>query len=78
VSNRDAIGARVTLKTGKLNQLREVKSGASYQSQSDMRLHFGLGTAQMADEIKIRWPSGKQQTLQGVKANQIMTVVEPR
>jgi enediyne biosynthesis protein E4 len=77
VSNRDAIGARVSLKVGKLSQLREVKSGGSYQSQSDLRLHFGLGEAQSADEIKIRWPSGKQQTLQGVKANQILTVREP-
>jgi hypothetical protein len=78
ISNRDAIGARVELQTGKLKQLREVKSGGSYQSQSDFRLHFGLGSAQSADEIKIRWPSGKQQKLHGVKANQILTVEEPR
>jgi hypothetical protein len=78
VSNRDAIGARVTLKTGKLSQLREVKSGGSYQSHSDMRLHFGLGAAQMADEVKIRWPSGKQQLLHNVKANQILSIEEPR
>jgi hypothetical protein len=78
VSNRDAIGARVTLKTGKLNQLREVKSGGSYQSHSDFRLHFGLGEALAADEIKVRWPSGKQQILRNVKANQILTIEENR
>jgi hypothetical protein len=78
VSNRDAIGARVTVQAGKLNQMREVKSGGSYQSQSDFRLHFGLGAAQSVDEVKIRWPSGKQQKLTGVKANQIMTIEEPR
>ena len=78
VSNRDAIGARVTVKTGKLNQMREVKSGGSYQSHSDFRLHFGLGQAQSVDEVKIRWPTGKQQLLHGVKANQILTIEEPR
>jgi hypothetical protein len=77
-SNRDAIGARVSIRTGKLNQMQEVKSGGSYQSNSDFRLHFGLGLAQSADEVKIRWPSGKEQLLRGVKANQILTVEEPR
>jgi hypothetical protein len=43
-----------------------------------MRLHFGLGAAQMADEVKIRWPSGKQQLLHNVKANQILSIEEPR
>jgi enediyne biosynthesis protein E4 len=78
LSNRDAIGARVTLKAGNLRQLREVKSGGSYQSHSDFRLHFGLGEALSADEIKVRWPSGHQQTLHNVKANQILTIEEPR
>ena len=64
VSNRDAIGARVTVKTGKLSQLREVKSGGSYQSHSDFRLHFGLGETQSADEIKIRWPTRKTTALE--------------
>jgi hypothetical protein len=78
VSNRDAIGARVTARTGKLKQLREVKSGGSYQSNSDFRLHFGLGTAQSVDELIIRWPSGKEQKLLDVKANQILRIEEPR
>ena len=75
-SNRDAIGARVTVKTGKLMQTREVKSGGSYQSHNDFRLHFGLGTAAAADEVRIRWPSGKRQVLSNVKSNQILTVGE--
>lgn len=78
VSNRDAIGARVTVKAGKLSQLREVKSGGSYQSQSDFRLHFGLAAAKSADEIKIRWPSGKTQVLKNVAANRIVTIDEPK
>ena len=77
-SNRDAIGARVTVKTGKLSQLQEVKSGGSYQSHSDFRLHFGLGQSQSAAEVKIRWPRGKLQTLHNVSANQVLTIDEPR
>jgi len=75
-ANRSAVGARVTIKTGPLTQMREVKSGGSYQSQSDLRLHFGLGAAKTVDEIKIRWPGGGAQTLKGVRGNQILTVEE--
>ena len=50
-SNRSAIGARVTIKAGQLTGMREVKSGSSYQSQSDLRLHFGLGAAKTVDEV---------------------------
>jgi hypothetical protein len=78
VSNKDAIGARVWLRSGGLKQMREVKGGGSYQSNSDSRVHFGLGTAKTADEIKIRWPSGKTQVLKDVKANQLLTIEEPR
>jgi hypothetical protein len=77
VSNTDAIGARVTLKSQGLTQIREVKSGGSYQSHSDFRLHFGLGTAEIVDEIRIRWPSGIAQTLRKLKANQLLTIKEP-
>jgi enediyne biosynthesis protein E4 len=77
-SNRSAIGARVTIKAGALTQMREVKSGGSYQSQSDLRLHFGLGTAKTVDEIKVRWPGGQMQTLRQVHNNQILTVEESR
>jgi hypothetical protein len=75
-SNRSAIGARVTIKAGQLTGMREVKSGSSYQSQSDLRLHFGLGAAKTVDEVKIRWPGGQTQSLRNVKGNQILTVEE--
>ena len=78
VSNRDAVGARVTATTGSLKQIREIKSGGSYQSHSDFRVHFGLGDAATVDELKIRWPNGNVQTLTAVKANQILTIDEPK
>ncbi len=75
-SNRDAIGARVTVTTGNLTQVREVRSGSSYLSQNDMRLHFGLGKYRQVDRVEIRWPSGLQEYLEGVKVNQALTLVE--
>jgi hypothetical protein len=77
VSNRSAIGARVTCIAGGKRQVNEVRSGGSYLSQSDLRLHFGLGDAGMAD-LEIRWPNGKEQRLEGVKANQALRVTEPQ
>jgi enediyne biosynthesis protein E4 len=55
-SNRDAIGARVTLTAAGRRQVMEVKSASSYLSQNDMRLHFGVGSAARVDRIEIRWP----------------------
>lgn len=78
ISNRDAVGARVTVRTGSLTQMREVKSGGSYQSHSDFRQHFGLGNATVIDEMTIRWPAGQTQTLKHVKVNQILTIEEAR
>ena len=75
-SNRDAIGARVKVTTGNLIQIREVRSGSSYLSQNDMRLHFGLGKHRQIDRIEIRWPSGLGEHLEGVKPNQNLTLVE--
>ena len=75
-SNRDAIGARVKVTTGNLTQIREVRSGSSYLSQNDMRLHFGLGKYRQIDRIEIRWPSGLGEHLEGVKPNQNLTLVE--
>lgn len=75
-SNRSAIGARATIVAGDLRQVREVRSGGSYQSHSDLRLHFGLGEHESADIVTIRWPSGSEQTLTGVQANQILRVEE--
>ena len=75
-SNRDAIGARVTVRVGDHRQTREVRSGGGYISQSDFRLHFGLGKATKADAIEIRWPSGLVQRLENVSANQVVRIRE--
>ena len=75
-SNRDAIGARVKVTAGNLTQIRDVRSGSSYLSQNDIRLHFGLGKHHQVDRVEIRWPSGLQEHLEGIKANQILTLVE--
>jgi hypothetical protein len=60
-SNHDAIGARVVLTAGGRRQVGEVRSGSSYLSQNDMRLHFGLGVAERVDSIEIRWPTKARQ-----------------
>jgi enediyne biosynthesis protein E4 len=76
-SNRDGIGARITLTSGGLTQTAQKKSTTGYLSQNDPRVHFGLGKNDMVEKIVIIWPSGKVQTLENVKANQILTVKEP-
>jgi enediyne biosynthesis protein E4 len=75
-SNRAAIGARVTIRSAGVKQLSEVRGGASYLSQNDLRLHFGLGTAKKMESVEIRWPSGKVETLENVAADAIYTIVE--
>ena len=75
-SNRSAIGARVRLSAAGHTQYNEVRSGGSYLSQSDLRLHFGLGAAANVDAIEIDWPSGTHQVLRAVTADQIVPIVE--
>lgn len=75
-SNRAAIGARVTIRAGGVKQFSEVRGGASYLSQNDLRLHFGLGAATRMDSVEIRWPNGNTETLQTVAADAIYTIVE--
>jgi hypothetical protein len=77
-SNRDGIGARLKLTVGGKVLMRHVKAGSSYQGQNDLRVHFGLANAQQADRLEILWPSGSVDTLEAVKANQIVTVTEGR
>jgi hypothetical protein len=82
VSNRDGIGARITLTPDLAApddiQYREIVSGNSFLSQSEMTAHFGLGEdAQSIDRVVIRWPSGVVQTLSDVTPNQVLTVEEP-
>lgn len=74
--NRDAIGARVTVVSGGLTQMREVKSGSGYLSQNDLRLHFGLADATRVDTLTVRWLCGSVQTLQNVETNQILVISE--
>jgi enediyne biosynthesis protein E4 len=61
-SNRSAIGARVTVDAGGRRQVAEVRSGGSYLSQNDLRVHFGLGDAATVDRLSIKWPSGQMET----------------
>ncbi len=75
-SNRDAIGARVEVKAGDLDQMAEVRSGCCYLSQSDMRLHFGLGSMQKVEAIKVRWPSGQKETFAVTGINRIVELRE--
>jgi len=75
--NRTAIGARVKVTTGNHTQMDEVHSGASVMSQCDLRLHFGLGKAQVADLVEVKWPTTqKVEKFTQVKANQIITIRE--
>jgi len=75
-SNRSAIGARIVCTTeGPHRQMDEVRSGGGFLSQSDFRIHFGLGKAEIAN-VEVHWPSGIVDHLENVKANQIITVKE--
>ncbi len=75
-SNRDGIGARVKVVSGNLTQVDEVRSGGSYLSQNDLRLHFGLEKRTTVDTIEVRWPSGVVDTVTGIRANKIVTIKE--
>jgi hypothetical protein len=75
-SNRSGIGARVRLVAGGPTQFDEVRSGGSYLSSPDLRLHFGLGSATRVDRIEIDWPSGIRDVIESVTADSILTVSE--
>ena len=81
-SNRFGVGARVDVVTrggdGERRQSEEVRAGSSYLSQNDLRLHFGLGSASVAERVEIRWPSGTRQTMTGVAADRVVHVEEPQ
>jgi hypothetical protein len=76
-SNRDGFGTRLELVAGDLHQYGEAVSEDAYLSQGDPRPHFGLGPHTEVDQLTITWPSGTVQTLEHVKADQILTVTEP-
>jgi hypothetical protein len=75
-SNRDGIGARVEITTKAGRQWATVTTSSSYQSSSDPRVHFGLGNEVTVESIRIVWPSGTEQVLKDVKADQILPVTE--
>ncbi|OHB83516.1 MAG: hypothetical protein A2V98_15990 [Planctomycetes bacterium RBG_16_64_12] len=72
----DAVGARVTVKTGPLVQIEDAVPVTGYLSQADPRVHFGLGKATAADSVEIRWPDGSVTQLDDVPAGQILSVVQ--
>ncbi len=86
-SNRDAVGARVTLvfpdpeptagEQGELTQVRFVTAGQGFSAQNDQRLHFGLGTSERITHVDIRWPSGDEQTLEGLAVDRLHLLTEP-
>ena len=75
-SNRAAIGARVTVRAGKLTQIAEIRSGGSYLSQNDQRLHFGLGPQAVMNQVEVRWPDGKTERMQNLSADLLYRIVE--
>jgi hypothetical protein len=75
-SNNAAIGARAIVTVGETTQIGEVRSGSSYLSQNDLRLHFGLADAVAVSSVQIIWPSGKRETYKDLTADFIYTIVE--
>jgi enediyne biosynthesis protein E4 len=66
----------VTVTAGGVAQLSEVRSGSSYLSQNDLRLHFGLGKETSMNTVEVSWPSGKKETYKDLAADFIYTIVE--
>jgi hypothetical protein len=77
-SNRSAIGARVRVALGDKAQTKEVMSGSSYYSQSDLRLHFGLGRTSAADVVDVAWPSGLKESFRDLPANHLFVIQEAK
>jgi hypothetical protein len=75
-SNRTGVGARITVTTDAGTLIDEVRSGGSYYSQNDLRLHFGMGKALKAKTIEAHWPSGQVDTLRDVPVNQVIILKE--
>jgi len=75
-SNRDGIGARVTVSASGHQWVQEMRSGSSYLSNNDLRLHFGLGSSSAMDWIEVLWPSGIRERFTGGAADRFVTLVE--
>jgi hypothetical protein len=77
-SNRDGIGARVEVFAAGKRQTAERVAGSGYLSQDDGRVHFGLGAATAIDKLIVHWPSGREQTLENLSVDRVLTVEEPK
>jgi hypothetical protein len=77
-SNRDGIGAKIKIVAGGRTQFDQVSHAAGYASSSAGPVHFGLGPANMVDEIEIRWPSGTKQVLKDIPADRVVHIKEPK
>ncbi len=75
-SNRDAVGAKIRLRTGDRWQTRVVTAGSGYLSGSSLRQHFGIGEAIRADEVVIDWPSGERTMLRDLAVDRLHSVTE--
>jgi len=75
-SNRDGIGARITLNAGGRARVDEVRSGSSYDSSSDIRVHFGLGQTSKIDSVEVRWPSGLTERFSNIPVDSIHELKE--
>jgi hypothetical protein len=75
-SSRDALGARITMKARSHLFVDEVRSGSSYDSNNDVRVHFGLGSASKLDSVQVRWPSGLVETFDNLSVDKIHTLKE--
>ena len=77
-SNRDGIGAKVEVIAAGKRQTAERVAGSGYMSQNDERLHFGLGAASAVEKLIVHWPSGREQTLENLTVDRVLTVEEPK
>lgn len=75
-SNRSGIGARVTITAGGVKQMDEVRSGGSFLSQNDLRLHFGIGKATLIEHAEVVWPDGRKESFAKLRANQVAVLEE--
>jgi len=75
-SNRDAVGARVIVRAGEDQFLRQVRAGSSYAAQHTQRLYFGLGSNTQVDQLSIEWPSGRRETYESIAVNHLVLAVE--
>lgn len=76
-SNRNGLGARVTVRCGEKRFVREVRSSAGFQASGPLAVHFGIGSIEKIDEVLVTWPSGKTQAVAEVESDRWMEIVEP-